>query len=99
MSPPVESPRNFVKTRPEVEASIMRLGLNSTQVILVAAGGEWLRFVVHSQQEAQRMCTRLKVPTHEGMPEELRRRMAAYHRAPADWAAAPYPERYRGTST
>jgi hypothetical protein len=95
----MESPRNFVKTRPEVEASIMRLGLNSTQVILVASSGEWLRFVVHSPESAQRMCAKLKIPTHQGMPEELRRRMASYHRAPADWSAAPYPERYRATST
>lgn len=93
-----ETPRHFVKTRPGVEASIMPIGLNTTQVVLVAEDGEWLRFVVHSVEAAQKMCARLKITAHEGYPDHLRQRMAAYHRSPQDWAAAPYPERQRGSS-
>jgi hypothetical protein len=94
-----ETPRRFVKTRQNVEAVIMPIGLHTAQVVLVAEDGEWLRFVVPSIEGAKTMCERLKIEAHEGYPEHLRQRMSAYRRSPEDWAAAPYPERDRGTST
>jgi hypothetical protein len=90
---------DFVHTREDVEASIMRIGLHNTQVVLVAADGEWLRFVVASPRQAESFCKRLKVEHHEGYPEPLRRRIGAYRRSRADWAEAPYPEQSRGSST
>lgn len=96
---PASTPMDFIQTRDDVEASIMVIGANSVQVVLVAASGEWLRYVVPDQQMAEEMCARLGVPHHEGYPEHLRMRMAKYQRTNEDWKAAPYPERYRGTST
>lgn len=95
----VQTPMEFVSTRPDVEASIMHIGLNNTQVVLVAGTGEWLRYVVPDVELAKQMCERLGVPYHDGYPEHLRMRMGSYQRSNEDWAAAPYPERYRGTST
>ena len=93
------SPEEFVASRPGVEAAVMRIGVHSTQVVLVAASGEWLRFVVESPDEASALCLRLEVEAHEGYPDHLRQRMGAYQRSPDDWAAAPYPEQTRNTST
>ena len=94
-----ESPRRFVKTRKEVEAVVMPIGLNTVQVVLIAEDGEWLRFVVPSMDGAKEMCKRLGVEAHEGYPENLRMRMASYRRSSHDWAEAPYPERFRASST
>ncbi|MGH2721097.1 MAG: hypothetical protein ACRDJO_05785 [Actinomycetota bacterium] len=89
----------FVATRPGVEASLMPIGIRSHQVVLVAGSGEWLRFVVETAAEARELCTGLGVEAHDGYPEHLRQRMGAWQRSPQDWAAAPYPERTRNTST
>lgn len=94
-----ETPMEFIKRNENVEASIMHIGLNNTQVILVAESGEWLRYVVPDMELASEMCERLGIPAHEGWPEHLRRRLAGYLRSNRDWAEAPYPERYRGSST
>ena len=88
----------FVKTREDVEAVIERIGYHTTQVILVAVNGEWLRFVVSSPEIAQRIAKGLKVEAHEGWPEGLRQKVSSYRRDPSDWAEAPYPERFRETS-
>lgn len=93
-----ESPRQFVKTRSGVEAVIMRIGLNTTQVILVAEDGEWLRFVVPRVEVAETMCERLGIPFHEGYPDHLRKRVGSHSRSRRDWVEAPYPERQRDTS-
>lgn len=93
-----ESPRHFVKTRKGVEAVIMRIGLNTTQVILIAEDGEWLRFVVPRVEAAKAICERLGIPFHDGYPDHLRKRMGEYSRSRRDWTEAPYPERYRETS-
>lgn len=98
MTPPNETPRDFVRTRQGVEAVIMRIGLNTTQVILVAEDGEWLRYVVPTVERANDMCERLKIPFHEGYPDHLRRRVASHTRTRRDWIEAPYPERQRDSS-
>lgn len=76
----------------------MRIGLNTTQVILIAEDGEWLRFVVPSVEVAIDMCERLKITHHEGYPDHLRQRIGSYSRSRRDWFEAAYPERTRGTS-
>jgi hypothetical protein len=88
----------FVKTRDAVEAVVERIGYHTTHLILVAADGEWLRFVLPSPESAERLAKGLKVETHEGWPDHLRQKVASYKRAPADWRDAPYPERYRQSS-
>jgi len=93
-----ESPEVFVASHPGVEAAVMRIGLNSTQVVFVAPSGEWLRFVVGSPDEARELCLHLAVEAHDGYPDDLRQRMGAYRRSRQDWASAPYPERTRSTS-
>jgi len=94
-----ETPYEFTSTREGVEGVVMHIGLNSSQVILVASDGEWLRYVVPSMEAAREVCERLKIPCHEGWPDHLRQAVASYKRSPEDWAAAPYPERTRGSST
>jgi hypothetical protein len=94
-----ESPELFVASRPGTEAAIMRIGLNSTQVVFVAPSGEWLRFVVESPDQARDLCLRLEVEAHDGYPDHLRQRIGTYERSPQDWAAAPYPERAGTAST
>ncbi|HVF11761.1 MAG TPA: hypothetical protein VNA87_01610 [Actinomycetota bacterium] len=94
-----ETPFDFVASREDVKAVIGRIGLNNTQVILVARDGEWLRYVVPTVEDAQDMCERLKVESSDGYTDEIRQRMGSYQRTPEDWAEAPYPERQRGSST
>lgn len=98
----VEAPEAFVaRNRTQdaaVEAVVMPIGIHSAQVVLIAPSGEWLRFVTTSLEEARALCRQLDVEAHDGYPDHLRLRMAAWRRDPADWAAAPYPERTRGTS-
>jgi sugar phosphate isomerase/epimerase len=94
-----ESAERFVSSRPGVEAAVMPIGIHSHQVVLVAPSGEWLRFVLDTAEEARKLCVRLEVEPHDGYPEHLRQRMGAWQRTPEDWAAAPYPERTRNTST
>lgn len=98
MTPPDETPQQFVRTRAGVEAVVMRIGLNTTQVILIAEDGEWLRFVVPSEERAKDMCERLKIPYHQGYPDHLRKRVGSHSRSRRDWLEAPYPERTRGSS-
>jgi hypothetical protein len=94
-----ERPEDFTATRQGVEAVVMPIGIHSVQVVLVAASGEWLRYVVESPGEARALCERLGVEAHDGYPDHLRQRMGGYQRKPEDWARAPYPERTGNTST
>lgn len=94
-----DSAVEFVKTRDGVEAVIQRIGLNTTQVNFVAEDGEWLRIVVPSVEIGRKMSKRLRIEAHDGYPDHIRLRMGNYQRPPEDWAAAPYPERSRNTST
>lgn len=98
MTPTAITPREFVRTRSGVEASLMRIGLNTAQVVLIAEDGEWLRFVVDSLGTARELCSRLKIATHDGYPDHLRKRVGSFTRSSRDWAEAAYPERTGGTS-
>lgn len=90
------TPLDFVSSREDVEGVIMHVGLNNTQVVLVAADGEWLRFVVPSMEAAREFCERLRITGHENAyPDHLKQRMGKFKRTSEDWAAAPYPERSR----
>ena len=92
----LQTPLDFVRSREDVEGVIMHIGLNNTQVVLVAADGEWTRFVVPSMEAGREFCARLRITAHEGAyPDHLRQRMGGFKRTPEDWAAAPYPERNR----
>ena len=83
----------FAQSRPGTEAVTQRIGARSTQVILVAPSGEWLREVVGSLEEARALCERLGLAHHDAWPDALRRSMTSFRRSPEDWARAPYPER------
>ena len=98
MAAKAETPLEFINRKQDVEGAIMHIGGHTAQVVLVASDGEWLRYVVPSMEAAKTVCERLGIPSHEGYPDHLRQRMAAYKRTPEDWAAAPYPEKVRGTS-
>ncbi len=89
----------FVKTHSGVEAAVMHVGLNNTQVVLVSEEGDWLRFVVLDHLAAERLCKLLKIEMHDGYTDAMRQAMGNFRRTPADWSEAPYPERYRSSST
>jgi hypothetical protein len=88
------TPEEFVAAGGEgVEAVVVRIGLHDAQLILVDGRGAWARWVYHSMQEATAAAEPLGIPLHEGVfPEELRVRMNAYKRTPADFERGAYPE-------
>ena len=93
-----EEAEQFVASRPGTEAVIMRIGVHSTQTILIAPSGEWLRVVAESLEQARELCLHLEVEAHDGYPEHLRQRIGAHRRSREGWLAAPYPERDRTTA-
>lgn len=88
------TPGDFAaRDRSGTEAVIIRIGLNDAQLVLIDGEGRWDRWVYHSVEEAQREADDLGVDVHVGeYPEEVRVRMNAYRRAPADFDRGAYPE-------
>ena len=87
-------PRQFVEARGEdVEAVVIRIGMNDAQLVLVDADGRWQRWVYHSVDEAKAAADELDIETHEGeYPEGLRVRINRYQRPADDFDRAAYPE-------
>ena len=94
---PFHSPKDFFRRRgPNVEAVVVRIGLNDAQLVLVDERGAWERWVYSSTEAATRVATGLGVPVHEGAyPDELRVKMNAYVRPPEDFEQGAYPEQGR----
>jgi hypothetical protein len=93
-APEPRSPDEFVaRAAGDVEAVIMRLGLNGAQAILVSPSGSWRRWVYPSVETAVEAARGAGCLVHEGeFPEALRLRLNAYRRPPEDYERAPYPE-------
>lgn len=92
----IRTPRDFVARRSGAEAVVVRIGMNDTQLVLVDGDGDWDRWVYHSEEEATEVAKGLGVPLHHGhYPEELRVRMNAHRRPPADFDRRAYPEQGR----
>lgn len=89
----IRKPEDFVAHKEGTEAVVIRIGLHDAQLVLVAASGEWQRWVYHSMEEAAEVARGLGIPVHEGeYPEEMRVRINSYRRPPLDYDRAAYPE-------
>jgi hypothetical protein len=62
--------RRFVQFKPDVEAVLQRCGLDTYDLLLIAANGEWTRFVFPSENIARTVADDLDVPLHEGWDDE-----------------------------
>lgn len=69
--------RDFARLRPDVEAVIQRIGLNTWDCVLIDVDGNWTRGVFPSKELAEAACRDLEIPAHEGWEDvRLPRRMA-----------------------
>lgn len=90
---PVRTPAHFLEQRSDVEAVVIRIGLNDAQLVLVDGAGAWQRWVYHSVEEATEIAESLGLTPHVGeYPEELRVKMNSYQRPARDFDKHPYPE-------
>jgi hypothetical protein len=68
----------FAKLHPEVEAVLQRVGRRTWDLLLIDVGGDWVRDVVESPEEAEAVCSRLGVRMHRGWDDpRMARRMNA----------------------
>jgi hypothetical protein len=84
---------DFVSRHADVEAVVVRIGLNDAQLVLVDAEGGWDRWVFHSADEARTAANELDVKVYEGaFPDDMRVRMNARLRPRAEFDSGAYPE-------
>jgi hypothetical protein len=89
----IRKPEQFVESRSEVEAVVVRIGGHDAQLVLVDGTGVWQRWVYHSIEEATEIAESLGVPVHAGeYPEELRVKINSYQRPSEDFDRHAYPE-------
>jgi hypothetical protein len=67
--------RTFKLYRPDVEAVLQRCGLNTFDLLLIDAGGNWTRWVFGSEGEAAAVADDLELPLHLAWDERMVRRM------------------------
>jgi len=80
------SMREFVKLRPQVEAVVQHVGLDTWDLLLVDASGLWVRDVYASEDTAREAAARLGIAAHDGWgdPRIGRRIQARDHWATPD---------------
>lgn len=92
----IRTPQEFISQRDGVDAVVVRIGLNDAQLVLVDGDGAWDRWVYPSEDEATEVARSLGVEVHEGhYPEDVRVRMNARVRPPAEFDRGAYPEQGR----
>jgi hypothetical protein len=70
--------REFVKLRPQVEAVLQHVGLETWDLVLVDVTGLWVRDVYPSEEEARRAADRLGIRVHAGWDDpRITRRVQA----------------------
>jgi hypothetical protein len=62
--------RQFAMVRPEVEAVIQRIGLDTWDLLLIDVDGNWDRGVFESKEQAQSVAEALGVPAHDGWDDD-----------------------------
>ena len=68
--------RGFVKLRPEVEAVIQHVGLDTWDLLLIDVTGLWVREEFAAREDAEAACAALGIRAHVGWDEpRLVRRM------------------------
>lgn len=88
---------DFIGARDQqIDAVVVRIGLNDAQLVLVDENGAWDTWVFHSLEEARVAAEERGLDVHVGkFPEEVRVRMNANRRTADDFATAAYPEQGR----
>lgn len=91
---PFRAPQHFIARRgPEVDAVVVRIGVNGAMLVLIDREGRWERWVYHSVDEAKDVADGLDLPVSVGeYPEDVRVRMNAYRRPLEDFDRGAYPE-------
>ena len=86
-------PDEFVAARSEVQAVVVRIGLNDAQLVLVDGDGDWDRWVYHSVEEATAAASAVGLEPHVGeYPEDLRVKINARRRPAESFDRGAYPE-------
>jgi hypothetical protein len=67
--------RTFKLQRPDVEAVLQRCGLNTFDLLLIDAGGNWTRWVFTSEKSAEAVAGALELPLHRRWDDRIVRRM------------------------
>jgi hypothetical protein len=67
--------RTFKLQRQDVEAVLQRCGLNTFDLVLIDAGGNWTRSVFTSEDEAATVADDLELPLHRAWDDRMVRRM------------------------
>jgi hypothetical protein len=67
--------RTFKLFRPDVEAVLQRCGMNTFDLLLIDADGNWTRWVFGSEQEAAAVADDLELPLHRAWDPRMVRRM------------------------
>jgi hypothetical protein len=76
MSMPIPNElRTFKLFRPDVEAILQRCGLNTFDLLLIDANGNWTRWVFTSEETAVAVAEDLDLPLHRDWDERMTRRM------------------------
>jgi hypothetical protein len=91
---PFRSPQDFIARRgSDVDAVVVRIGINGAMLVLIDREGRWERWVYHSIDEAKDIAEGLDLSVSVGeYPEDVRVRMNSYRRPPADFDRGAYPE-------
>ena len=93
---PRATPQGWASSARDVEAVVVRIGLNGAQLVLVDAEGAWERWVLGSPEEAVEVARSAGLEVHVGAyPDHLRLRMNRRRPEPSELAGAPYPEQGR----
>ncbi|MGH2693350.1 MAG: hypothetical protein ACRDJJ_00910 [Actinomycetota bacterium] len=88
------TPQDFVARRgADSDAIVVRVGLNGAMLVLVDHEGLWERWMYQSVDDAKGVAEGLGLSVSVGeYPEEVRVRMNARRRPPADYDRGAYPE-------
>jgi hypothetical protein len=93
---PFRSPEDFVVRQKGVQAVVVRIGLNGSQLVLVDEDGRWERWVLGSNEEAEATARGLGLAVQVGAyPDDVRVRMNDRVRPKEDFARGAYPEQGR----
>lgn len=76
--------REFVKLRPQVEAVLQHVGLDTWDLVLIDASGRWVRDVYPSDEVARAAAGRLGIRVHDGWDDP---RIARRIQARDQWAS------------
>jgi hypothetical protein len=91
----IRHPKDFLNRygKEGMEAVVIRIGMNDTQLVLIDGEGRWDRWVYTSLEQAQKVAEELGLDVHVGeYPEATRVRMGKFIPPPQHFEDHAYPE-------